>query len=107
MKKIRIFIVGLLVSTGILSIVTVISGIVYALGRLKDNTNKYRFGPARKIDYLSKIAHRANRALDESAIEEWRSAQEEDRQHYDAIEDEHDRLLREAQKNGTWGKSSK
>ena len=97
-------ITGILAVTGLTAIVMAIASLGYLMNRLKIITSGYRFGPARKSSYLSRIVHSANRAVDSAAIAEWQNAKEEDAEHYASIEEEHDRLLDEARRNNTWSK---
>ena len=87
---------------GLASIAAWIASAVYVDRRLHAVTSHYTFGPMRPVSYYSKIAHKANRMLGDAALETWTEAQKEDADYYQRIEDEHDRLLEESKKNGTW-----
>jgi hypothetical protein len=102
MKNVLTFVKGLTWLGGMLAVAAWIGSVAYVLKRLKSVTDLYKFGPARKANYLAEVVHQTNRTLDTAAIEEWRAAQDEDVKHYADMEEEHDRLLAEARKNGTW-----
>ena len=93
---------GIAIIVGFLSTIAWISGLVYLLRRLRTITSDYKFGPARKLGYLSGIVHRTNRIIDEAAIEEWRDAMFEDARHYDSLEENHDLLFKESKRTGKW-----
>lgn len=90
-------------TVGLASLVAWIASAIYVDKKLHSVTSNYKFGPMRHLAYYSTIAHKANRMLDDAALETWTKAQAEDAAHYSRIEDEHDRLLAQAKKNGTWG----
>ena len=97
-------VVTVLASTvGLASLVAWVASAIYVDRRLHSATSNYKFGPMRHLTYYGTIAHKANRMLDDAALETWTKAQAEDAAHYSRIEDEHDRLLAQAKKNGTWG----
>lgn len=89
---------------GMASTAAWVASAVYVDRRLHSVTSNYKFGPMRHLAYYSAIAHKANRMLGDAALETWTEAQKEDADYYQRIEDEHDRLLDEAKKNGTWDK---
>lgn len=90
-------------AAGLASLVAWVASAIYVDKKLHAVTSNYKFGPMRHLAYYSTIAHKANRMLDDAALETWTKAQEEDAAHYSRIEDEHDRLLAKAKKEGTWG----
>lgn len=89
---------------GLASAAAWVASFVYVDRKLHSVTSNYKFGPMRHLSYYSAIAHKANRMLGDTALETWTEAQKEDADYYQRIEDEHDRLLDEAKKNGTWDK---
>lgn len=91
-------------TAGLASLVAWIASAIYVDRKLHAVTSNYKFGPMRHLAYYSTIAHKANRMLGDAALETWTKAQEEDAEYYRRIEDEHDRLLANAKKNGTWDK---
>lgn len=91
-------------TAGLASLVAWIASAIYVDRKLHSVTSNYKFGPMRHLAYYSTIAHKANRMLGDAALETWTKAQEEDAEYYRRIEDEHDRLLANAKKNGTWDK---
>ena len=102
LKSLKSAFKGIAIIVGFLSTVAWISGFVYLLKRLRNITSDYKFGPARKLGYLSGIVHRTNRIIDEAAIEEWRDAMFEDARHYDSLEENHDLLFKESKRTGQW-----
>lgn len=107
MRTIGKIIRGGLAVTGLAAIISGVASLAYLFGRLRTITSGYKFGPARRASYLSRIVHNANRAVDDAAIAEWKNANDEDVEHYARIEEEHDRLLDEAKRNGTWDVNAK
>lgn len=78
---------NLLALTGIAALIAAIASAVYVDKRLHAASGVFKYGPARHIEYVSRILHALNRDIDSQAAEMSRIANEDNALAYDRLMD--------------------
>ena len=87
----KAFLKNLLALTGLLSIVVSVVSLVYLDRKLHEMGNGCGYGPARHLEYLSRLLHSCNRSVDITANEMYRHVCDEESRRYDELMDERER----------------
>lgn len=78
---------NLLALTGIAALIAAIASAIYVDKRLHEAGGSFKYGPARHIEYASRILHTLNRDIDSQAAEMSRIANEDNALAYDRLMD--------------------
>lgn len=86
--SVRNGVLGALSFIGVCGMIGLTASLVYVDRQLHKPNPGYKYGPARHLEFLSNVAHRANREMESEAVETMRRCAMEDRMHYDSMADE-------------------